>query len=81
VAVVVKPALEADRRFLPGAGEEKFDAVRDGASNERGRRASAVLPEAAFQVDGESDVVPGVPVRAAEVQEIDGADDQPALAR
>jgi hypothetical protein len=81
VAAAVQPGLETDRYLFPRAGQEDLDPFGDGTSYEGRGRAPAVLPEAAFQVGSESDVVAGVAIGAAEVQEVDGAYDHSVVAR
>jgi hypothetical protein len=81
LVAAVKPPFEIHRYLVPRAGQEDLDPFSDGASDEGRGDASAVLSEAAAQAGGESDVVAGVAVRAAEVQEVDGAENHSVVAR
>src|ERR1700735_3062401 len=80
LSTAVQPALEPHRRHFPRARQDELNAILDGVADQRSAVAPAVLPEAAWQVGGESDVVARVLVASAEVQQVDRADDQSALA-
>jgi hypothetical protein len=77
----VKPAFEPDSRRFPGAGQEELNAIGDGGTDEWRAVSAAVLLKPAGQVSSESGVMPDVFVAAAEVQQVDGANDQSPLAR
>ena len=56
---------------LPDRGELKVDPVGNRRCNQRATAPSAMLLEALLEVLREADVVPRVPVRAIEVQQVD----------
>jgi hypothetical protein len=56
---------------LPDCGELKADPVGNRRCNQRATAPSAMLLEALLEVLREADVVPRVPARAIEVQQVD----------